>query len=96
MCCVLAQAIDLKDCDVYTYKSDNDTDPFGEKATVWAFNYFFYNRKMKRILYFSCRAVSKTAADDVEETDPDSKYYYNSDDDNEPGADYGMANEMDI
>lgn len=66
MCCVLAQAIDLKDCDVYTYKSDNDTDPFGEKATVWAFNYFFYNRKMKRILYFSCRAVSKTAADDVE------------------------------
>lgn len=32
----------------------------------------------------------------TQETDPDSKYYYNSDDDNEPGADYGMANEMDI
>ena len=37
----------------------------GEQASIWSFNYFFYNRKMKRILYFSCRAVSKTAADEV-------------------------------
>lgn len=30
-CCVyLLQAIDLKDCDVYSYKSDGETDPFGE------------------------------------------------------------------
>lgn len=25
------QAIDLKDCDVYSYKSDGETDPFGEQ-----------------------------------------------------------------
>jgi len=24
------QAINLKDCDVYTYQSDMETDPFGE------------------------------------------------------------------
>jgi hypothetical protein len=30
---------------------------------VWAFNYFFYNRKLKRILYLSCRAVTKAAAE---------------------------------
>lgn len=31
---------------------------------MWAFNYFFYNKKMKRILYLSCRAVSKAADDE--------------------------------
>lgn len=36
----------------------------GEVATVWAFNYFFYNKKMKRILYIGVKAVSKTAAEE--------------------------------
>lgn len=35
----------------------------GEKANVWAFNYFFYNKKLKRILYLSCRAVTKATAE---------------------------------
>jgi hypothetical protein len=88
------EAIDLKDCDVYSYKSDGETDPFGEKANLWAFNFFFYNKKMKRILYIGVKAVSKAAADE-EKDEEDSKYYYNSDDE-EGSADYGMANEMDI
>lgn len=49
------EAIDLKDCDVYSYKSDLDSDPFGEEGSVWSFNYFFYNKKLKRILYFCCQ-----------------------------------------
>jgi len=95
------EAIDMKNSDVYSYKSDNETDPFGEKANLWAFNYFFYNRKMKRILYLSCRAESKKTAEE-EADEEDSKYLYNSDADAE-GTDvedtearYGMANEMDI
>ena len=36
----------------------------GEKATVWAFNFFFYNNKMKRILYIGVKALSKTAAEE--------------------------------
>jgi hypothetical protein len=32
---------------------------------VWSFNYFFYNKKLKRILYLSCRAVTKAAAEEV-------------------------------
>lgn len=36
----------------------------GEVATVWAFNFFFYNKKMKRILYIGVKALSKTAAED--------------------------------
>lgn len=87
------EAIDLKECDVYSYKSDGETDPFGEVATVWAFNFFFYNKKLKRILYIGVKAVSKTAAEE-EKDEEDSKYAYNSDDDAD--ADYGMANGMDL
>lgn len=93
------EAIDLKSCDVYSYKSDNETDPFGEKASVWSFNYFFYNKKLKRILYISCRAVTKAAAEEAADEE-DSKYLYNSDDEGDEGeahpTDYGMANEMDM
>lgn len=56
------QAIDLKDTDVYTYKTDDDANPFGDRASLWSFNFFFYNKKMKRILYISCRALSKASA----------------------------------
>lgn len=86
------EAIALNDCDVYSYKSDLETDPFGEQTAVWSFNYFFYNKKMKRIVYLSCRAVSKASADEKQETEDTSGYRYNSD--SEP--DYGMANEMDV
>lgn len=48
------ESIELADADIYSYKSDLESDPFGEKGSVWSFNYFFYNRKLKRILYFRC------------------------------------------
>ena len=111
-CVCITQAITLAECDIYTYKSDLETDPFGElsqcnrgflitvfctaatdpaclepsplravtnsplllcclelspmsgeEASVWSFNYFFFNKKMKRILYLSCRAKSRASAD---------------------------------
>ena len=57
-----------------SYKSDLESDPFGEKGSVWSFNYFFYNKKLKRILYFSCRGLSKTAVELSVTTD----YKYNT------------------
>lgn len=91
------EVIDLKECDVYSYKSDLENDPFGEKGGVWAFNYFFYNRKQKKILYFSCRGLSKSAVALSETTD----YKYNTDDEGGEGADEdgvatSMANQMDL
>ena len=67
----------------------------GEDGNVWAFNFFFYNKKLKRIAYFSCRGISKTVAANVPE---DSGLTYNSDLDGEEEAAtrYGMANEMDL
>jgi hypothetical protein len=49
--------IALQDCDIYSYNPDLNSDPFGEPGSLWSFNYFFYNRKLKRIVFFTCRAV---------------------------------------
>jgi hypothetical protein len=52
--------IQMNDCDVYSFNPDDDSDPFDEDGnSVWSFNYFFYNRKLKRILLVTCRAEHK-------------------------------------
>ncbi|XP_053401640.1 repressor of RNA polymerase III transcription MAF1 homolog isoform X2 [Mercenaria mercenaria] len=52
------EEIMLRDCDVYSYNPDLSSDPFGEDGCIWSFNYFFYNKKLKRIVFFTCRASS--------------------------------------
>ena len=37
---------------------DGESDPFSEGA-LWSFNYFFFNKKLKRIVYLSCVARSR-------------------------------------
>lgn len=63
-CCSL-QACDLVDCDVYSYRKDgsSDVDPFSERSAIWSFTYFFYNRRLKRIVFFSCRSLSTSAVE---------------------------------
>lgn len=41
----------------HSYNPDLDSDPYGEEGSLWSFNYFFYNKKMKRILFLTCRAI---------------------------------------
>jgi len=79
--------IGLAECDVYSYKAVAEGDPFCDDTNLWSFNYFFYNRKLKRILYFSCRAVSKTANEDSDE-DGDADFY--------GGADDSFVDDMDM
>ncbi|KDR15362.1 repressor of RNA polymerase III transcription MAF1 homolog isoform X1 [Zootermopsis nevadensis] len=50
--------ISMNDCDIYSYNPDLASDPFGEDGCLWSFNYFFYNKKMKRIVFFTCRAIN--------------------------------------
>lgn len=59
------QACDLADCDVYSYRKEGsaDVDPFSERSAIWSFTYFFYNRRLKRIVFFSCRSLSTLAVD---------------------------------
>eukprot|EP01134_Creolimax_fragrantissima_P002770 CFRG2770T1 len=57
--------IDLEKCEIYSYSHHDDNDPFGEMGILWSFNYLFYNRSLKRITMFYCRATSMVALDDV-------------------------------
>ncbi len=54
----LNEEIGLPDCDIYSYSPDLASDPFAEDGCLWSFNYFFYNRKKKRVVLFTCRAQS--------------------------------------
>ncbi|XP_074645177.1 repressor of RNA polymerase III transcription MAF1 homolog isoform X2 [Tubulanus polymorphus] len=54
---VIDEEISLTDCDIYSYNPDLASDPYGEEGCIWSFNYFFYNKKMKRIVFFTCRAT---------------------------------------
>ncbi|KAL5022292.1 hypothetical protein ScPMuIL_001447 [Solemya velum] len=54
----LDEEILLPECDIYSYNPDLASDPYGEEGCIWSFNYFFYNKKMKRIVFFTCRATS--------------------------------------
>lgn len=54
----LNQEISLEECDIYSYNPDLTSDPFGEDGSIWSFNYFFFNKKLKRIVLFTCRALS--------------------------------------
>ncbi|KAK8799326.1 hypothetical protein WA171_006072 [Blastocystis sp. BT1] len=51
------QTIQLKDCIVYTYISDLSDDPLSE-GQIWSFNYFFYNKELRKVLFIACTAKS--------------------------------------
>lgn len=55
------EEISIKDCDVYSYNPDLESDPYGDEGCLWSFNFFLYNRVMKRILFFSCRTQSSNS-----------------------------------
>ncbi|KAG2208167.1 hypothetical protein INT46_005842 [Mucor plumbeus] len=59
---VLDEIVQLNDCDVYTYNPDVDDDPMNEEeGYLWSMNYFFFNRKLKRMIFFSCKSESMNA-----------------------------------
>ncbi|XP_062501506.1 repressor of RNA polymerase III transcription MAF1 homolog [Corticium candelabrum] len=66
----LDKEISLSQSTIYSYTPDLDSDPYGEDGSLWSFNYFFYNQKLKRIVFFSCSATSPLA---VSQCDDDEK-----------------------
>jgi hypothetical protein len=63
-----------RDCSYQTDRGDDD--PFGEEGSLWSFNFMFYARRQKRILYFSARGCSKRREDSDEAS---SHGYYGAD-----------------
>jgi hypothetical protein len=50
-----------------SYNPDLTSDPCAEDGCLWFFNYFMYNKKMKRIVFISFRCTSKS----IESSDDD-------------------------
>lgn len=69
---VLWQALEKEicpsECDIYSYRPDMDSDPFGDDVVLWSFNYFLYNKKLKRIVFI--RASAQSAIADSDSTVP--------------------------
>lgn len=51
------EEINVPLCTIYSYIPDYNSDPFTEDGCIWSFNYLFYNKSLKRFLFFACRAL---------------------------------------
>jgi len=74
------EVIELEESDVYSYNSDLEGDPFGEEGSIWSFNYFFYNRKAKRVVYFSCRCFANSMVPETIIGSDDTSEYWDDED----------------
>ncbi|XP_047321433.1 repressor of RNA polymerase III transcription MAF1 homolog [Impatiens glandulifera] len=54
----LDEVVNLSECEIYSYNPDSDTGPFLERGAIWSFTFFFYNRKLKRIVTFRFSCLS--------------------------------------
>jgi hypothetical protein len=49
-----------KECEVFEFTPDEDSDPMEDiNGKIWSWTYFFVNKKLKKILFFSCYSQSK-------------------------------------
>lgn len=67
---VIDEVIQIKNCEVYSYLPDMEEDPFSD-GTMWSFNFFFFNKELKRICYFTCLATSVFYQDGIAMDDDD-------------------------
>jgi len=63
--------MNLNETDIYCFIPDVDSDPYGEEGSIWSFNYFFYNKKRKRIILITCHAVSLLSTQEEVDTNDD-------------------------
>mmetsp|Transcript_39254 Transcript_39254/g.91579 ORF Transcript_39254/g.91579 Transcript_39254/m.91579 type:complete len:240 (-) Transcript_39254:223-942(-) len=84
------EVIVLDECEVYSFLlppdgdgddyqfllSDEDNDCNEDHHLLWSFNFFFYNRSMKRMVFFTCTESSLLPACDAMEEDSNVGQYY--------------------
>ena len=46
----------FSDCQYCSYNPDLDSDPYCEDGSLWSFNYFFFNKKENKMVFFTCCA----------------------------------------
>eukprot|EP00727_Mastigamoeba_balamuthi_P005132 m51a1_g14617 hypothetical protein (251) ;mRNA; r:1216902-1218296 len=51
--------IQMQQCEIYSFIPSPDDDPFAEDDSLWAVNYFFFNKSLRRILFFTVRCQQR-------------------------------------
>nr|AKF43415.1 transcription regulator [Melianthus villosus] len=59
----LDEVVKISECEIYSYNPDSYVDPFLEKGAIWSFTFFFYNRKLKRVVSFRFSCISNLVAE---------------------------------
>ncbi|XP_060214680.1 uncharacterized protein LOC132641643 isoform X1 [Lycium barbarum] len=54
----LDEVVKVAECEIYTYNPKADADPFLERGAIWSYHFFFYNRRLKRVVSFRFSCVS--------------------------------------
>ena len=58
------------------HQADFESDPFAVDGALWSFTFFFINRRLKRLLFLSCRATRvESDGDDDDWTHADDTTY---------------------
>jgi hypothetical protein len=75
MWCALNDAIELRDCDVYSF--DNEMD---DEKSLWTFHYFFVNKSLRRVVFFTCseKIDEEELRSEEEDDDAEQVRYYNA------------------
>lgn len=71
----ISEVINLAECEVYEYKGEI----IGRANLLWEFHYFFSNKALKRIVFFSCNqthvSIQNNGCENPEEEDSDMEAY---------------------
>ncbi|KAL1916973.1 uncharacterized protein VTP21DRAFT_5170 [Calcarisporiella thermophila] len=72
---VVDETINLEESDVYSY-NNNDLDPNSDGA-IWSQNFIFFNKKLKRIVFFTLRGMRHgvIAQDDIPAMESENEDY---------------------
>lgn len=84
------RVVSLKNCQVFSYIPDLDNDPFSTPSNLWSFNYFFYNKSEKKMVFFTCACRKNNRIEDSALVDDDalSEYKAEGETEEEWGMDY--------
>ncbi|CAI9096070.1 OLC1v1032139C1 [Oldenlandia corymbosa var. corymbosa] len=59
----LDEVVKLAECEIYSYNAEADADPSLERGAIWSYHFFFYNRKLKRVVSFRFSCLSNLAVE---------------------------------
>ncbi|KAK4376374.1 hypothetical protein RND71_002670 [Anisodus tanguticus] len=60
----LDEVVKVAECEIYTYNPEADADPFLERGAIWSYHFFFYNRRLKRVVSFRFSCVSNLVGEE--------------------------------